>query len=112
MSSTGTSLTSPALFQLGSGVSDVGVINLNAGGLIQTSVPISNGLGSGTFNFNGGTLQASAGTANFLTVTTANIQNGGTRILTTVGIRSPSISRCSKVPAAAPAAWSRTAAEH
>jgi fibronectin-binding autotransporter adhesin len=56
-----------------------GTVNLNAGGLIQTTA-VTTGGGTSTFNFNGGTLQAApAGTTtNFITgVTNAVVGTGG-----------------------------------
>jgi autotransporter-associated beta strand protein len=60
---------------LGSGASASGVINLN-GGVLE--VPqLLKGAGGATLNANGGILQASAGSANFLQNVTTNILAGG-----------------------------------
>ena len=43
-----------------------GIINLNSGGLLQTNLPFTGAGFTGYFNFSGGTLQATAFSANFL----------------------------------------------
>jgi autotransporter-associated beta strand protein len=62
---------------LGVNASGVGTVNLNAGGTIQTT-QVSKGAGTGTFNFNGGVLKASADQGSFISgLTHANIKTGG-----------------------------------
>ena len=69
---------------LGAGASSNGTLNLGGGTpLAGTLVTpgLGQGSGSGTVNFNGGLLQASAGNASFLTgLTSANILAGGAYI--------------------------------
>jgi autotransporter-associated beta strand protein len=58
----------------------IGTVNLN-GGTITTPIVEVGGGASSTFNFNGGTLRASASTATFMQgLTAANVQNGGALI--------------------------------
>ncbi len=67
-------------FQIG-GSGDSGTINLGSGGLIVTNQPLKGSTGTSTLNFSGGTLQASANSANFISgLTAANIQDGGATI--------------------------------
>lgn len=52
-------------------------MNLN-GGILTVNGMITNGNGSGTFNFNGGILRAPISSTRFMTnVTTANVNAGG-----------------------------------
>jgi autotransporter-associated beta strand protein len=61
------------------GATSAGTVNL-LGGTITTPL-VSKGAGSGTFNFNGGTLAASASSATWLSgLNSANIYNGGATI--------------------------------
>jgi fibronectin-binding autotransporter adhesin len=82
-------IQSPGVLQLGVNVSGTqyanttnanGTINLN-GGVFATARPITTVTGTnpstGTINFNGGTLRALASSTSFVSVTTANVQNGG-----------------------------------
>ena len=59
-----------------------GIVNLSGTGLITvTQVQKTGGSGTGTFNFNGGTLQASKTNATFMQgLTAANVQAGGATI--------------------------------
>ena len=68
-------------FVLATSNTSTGMINLNAGGLLQTNQPITS-VGTSTFNFNGGTLVAGSNSSSLLTVTTANVQTGGALINT------------------------------
>lgn len=62
---------------LGVAATGVGTVNLNAGGTIQTTM-VSKGAGSGTFNFNGGTLRASTDQSSFISgLNHATIKSGG-----------------------------------
>ena len=72
---------------LGTGATATGTYNLGSGtpgtGTLITSKISSAGAGTTTFNFNGGTLQASAASTSFLTgLTAANVQAGGAIINT------------------------------
>lgn len=60
------------------GTGTTGIVNLN-GGIIRPNVILTpNGSGTSIFNFNGGTLQANVGSANFMGgLTQANIYSGG-----------------------------------
>ncbi|HSI33570.1 MAG TPA: autotransporter-associated beta strand repeat-containing protein, partial [Tepidisphaeraceae bacterium] len=63
--------------RLGANAGGVGTVNLNAGGTINTMI-VTKGAGTGTFNFNGGTLRAGFTSAAFMTgLTRANVRNGG-----------------------------------
>ncbi len=65
--------------KLASGSASVGTVNLD-GGAIQTA-KIQKGAGTGTFNFNGGTLRAMASNATFMTgLTNAYVKAGGALI--------------------------------
>ncbi|MFD0895462.1 autotransporter-associated beta strand repeat-containing protein [Luteolibacter ambystomatis] len=56
----------------------IGTINLATGGTLASAKDIIRGTGTGTFNFNGGTLKALATRATFLQgLTAANINTGG-----------------------------------
>ena len=59
------------------------------GGTITTPF-VGLGAGTGSFNFNGGTLKANASSANFLTVTNAYVYSGGTKSMT-AATPSPSV---------------------
>jgi arabinan endo-1,5-alpha-L-arabinosidase len=57
----------------------VGAVNLNGG--VLTAAQVTKGSGSGTFNFNGGTLRASANQSAFMQgLTLANVDAGGAMI--------------------------------
>ena len=61
---------------LGVNANSVGTVHLN-GGTIQTAI-VKMGAGTGTFNFNGGTLKATASSANFMQgLTAANVKANG-----------------------------------
>ncbi len=53
-----------------------GTVNLS-GGVFETERPFTLGSGSGTINFNGGTLRALASSTSFMNVTTARVGPGG-----------------------------------
>jgi autotransporter-associated beta strand protein len=74
--------TGSSFFTLGyGGTGSTGVVNLGPGGLLQSVIAITGGSGASTFNFNGGTLQATAASAGFLSgLTSANVQAGGASI--------------------------------
>ncbi len=75
----GVGSTTTGLLMGGAKSTNTGIYNLS-GGVLNTPI-IAKGPGSGTFNFNGGTLRASASTTTFMQgLTTANIQNGGATI--------------------------------
>ena len=64
--------------QLASTTSSSGAVYLYSGGLLQTNHPIIQGAGSGTFYFDGGTLQATASSTIFLQgLTAAYVQQAG-----------------------------------
>jgi len=64
---------------IGVNAGSVGTVNLVGGTLSVGS--ISNNLGTGTFNFNGGTLKPSASNTDFMRIlTAANVQSGGANI--------------------------------
>jgi len=68
-----------------------GVVNLD-GGVFETARVFSIGTGSGTMNFNGGTLRALASNTNFIAVTAARVGPGGAVLDTganTVSIAQP-----------------------
>ena len=66
--------------RLGNGASASGMVHLDNGGTITTPKVDTAG-GTSTFNFNGGTLKANAGSATFLQgLTTANVRDGGALI--------------------------------
>ncbi|HYE18832.1 MAG TPA: autotransporter-associated beta strand repeat-containing protein [Tepidisphaeraceae bacterium] len=63
--------------RLGANAGGVGTVNLNAGGTLQT-ITVTKGAGTGTFNFNGGTLRGGFTSAAFMQgLTRANVRNGG-----------------------------------
>ncbi|HSI32517.1 MAG TPA: autotransporter-associated beta strand repeat-containing protein, partial [Tepidisphaeraceae bacterium] len=63
--------------RLGANAGGAGTVNLNAGGAINTMI-VTKGAGTGTFNFNGGTLRAGFTSAAFMTgLTRANVRDGG-----------------------------------
>jgi len=53
-----------------------GTVNLD-GGVFATIRPFTVGTGTGTINFNGGTVRALSNMSDFIAVTTANVKNGG-----------------------------------
>ncbi len=62
--------------KLASGAASVGTVNLD-GGAIETA-KVQKGAGTGTFNFNGGTLRATAANATYMTgLTNAFVKSGG-----------------------------------
>jgi autotransporter-associated beta strand protein len=64
---------------LGTSGGGTGVINLDGGTLLTTS--ISMGAGSGTVNFNGGVLEPAAASTTFMQgLTAANVKSGGAKI--------------------------------
>ncbi len=79
ISGTGVASASLPLTIGGFATPGTGTVNLNSGGtLIVPQVRMMPVAGSSTFNFNGGTLQASASSAAFIdNLTAANILNGG-----------------------------------
>ncbi|MBN8457204.1 MAG: autotransporter-associated beta strand repeat-containing protein [Verrucomicrobia bacterium] len=65
--------------RVGNNASSNGTVNLNGGTI--TTAKVDTAGGTSTFNFNGGTLKANAGSAIFLQgLTTANVRNGGALI--------------------------------
>ena len=71
---------------LGDATGSSGTINLNAGGLLQTSQRITRGMGSGYVYFNGGTLMALATSPTFMQgLTAAYVQNSGGAIIDSNG---------------------------
>ncbi|HYE19523.1 MAG TPA: autotransporter-associated beta strand repeat-containing protein, partial [Tepidisphaeraceae bacterium] len=66
--------------RLGANATGVGTVNLNAGGTLNTLI-VTKGAGTGTFNFNGGTLRAGFTSAAFMNgLTRANVRDGGAAI--------------------------------
>jgi autotransporter-associated beta strand protein/T5SS/PEP-CTERM-associated repeat protein len=64
--------------RLGVATGGSGVVNLD-GGSISTNL-VTKGAGTGTFNFNGGTLKATANNATFITGVTTDVKSGGAKI--------------------------------
>lgn len=73
------SVTSAAGINLGGSGATGGAATVNLdGGTLSTGNIIVAGVGTRTFNFNGGTLKAVSSSASFMTgLTTANVRNGG-----------------------------------
>jgi len=70
--------TRTATYTLGSGTAGSGILNV---GSISSVASTGGGTNASTFNFAGGTLQASADTTTFMQgLTTANVKNGGATI--------------------------------
>ena len=75
VSSTGM-FTAAAGLRIGNGAAAIGAVNLDGGTINATKV--DTGGGASTFNFNGGTLKATAASATFLdSLTAANVKAGG-----------------------------------
>ena len=80
LSGTGTA-TVPGTVDIGYYSGGIGTVNLNTGGRLQVGTSVDGYQGTSVFNFNGGTLQATASSANFVYgLTTANVQVGGAKI--------------------------------
>ena len=76
MTINGGSVTSAAGVQLSAAATDTGTVNLNGGTLTATT--LSDGGGTSTFKFNGGTLISSATSATFMQgLDNAYIESGG-----------------------------------
>jgi autotransporter-associated beta strand protein len=74
-------LTGSVPMILGQSSPAAGTVNLDSGGQLRLGRNIVKGTGTGTFNFNGGTLEALASSTSLMSgLTRANVRNGGANL--------------------------------